>query len=118
MPKPMWPMSLASVLTLGVACTTVQIPQATEIDVKRAALRRPRTTLADLERGRTLYLSRCTSCHRPIEPMGFRAQEWPGYVAEMQERARLGQDEAELVVLYLVTMAAQRSEQASEAGRR
>jgi ferredoxin len=57
-----------------------------------------------LERGRTLYLSRCSSCHVPVAPQSIPVERWPKEVKEMSERARLGADEA-LVVKYLVAQA-------------
>jgi mono/diheme cytochrome c family protein len=74
--------------------------------VQRASRERPETTLEELERGRALYLSRCTACHQPIAPEKFSAAEWPAHVVEMQERARLKPEDVDLIQLYLVTMAA------------
>jgi hypothetical protein len=69
-------------------------------------------SLLELERGRALYVSRCTGCHRAVDPRSERADAWPEHVAEMRKRARLNTDEADLVVLYLITMASRPPNQA------
>jgi cytochrome c len=85
------------------------MPTATAADAGRAARRWPGTTLADLHRGRELYIARCSSCHQPVAPGSIAARDWPGHVREMQERANLEPGPAELVVRYLVTMSAARN---------
>jgi len=82
------------------------MPRPTEADVLRAASRRPQTTLVELERGRSLYVERCSGCHRPYEPDTFAAGSWPGRVGDMAKRANLGTESRKLIVLYLVTLAA------------
>ena len=93
------------VLTLALsalgACGASAVPAPAQSDVVRVSDKYPNTTLAELERGRALYLSRCTTCHAPVEPTSIPAQRWPGEVSEMSERARLGTEET-LVVKYLV----------------
>ncbi len=83
------------------ACGPSATPKPVQADVARVAQRYPATTLGELERGRSLYLSRCTSCHAPVDPASLPPERWPVAVGEMSERARLG-DEAALVVKYLV----------------
>ena len=90
---------------LAAACATVQIPRPTEEDARRAAAARPGTSVAELDRGRALYVSRCASCHRLRDPRSERAESWPERVDEMRKRARLNAEEADLLVLYLMTMA-------------
>lgn len=83
------------------ACGAAAVPAAAQSDVARLAEKYPETTLAELQRGRELYLSRCTSCHAPVDPASIEPERWPRQVGEMSERARLG-DEEPLVVKYLV----------------
>lgn len=83
------------------ACGSTAVPAPAQADVARVAQKYPKTTLADLQRGRQLYLSRCTSCHAPVEPASISPDMWPREVSEMSERASLG-DEEPLVVKYLV----------------
>jgi cytochrome c5 len=86
------------------ACGSTQYPHVTAADLVTARKERAHTTLEDLEQGRTLYLSRCGSCHQLVEPNSVSAEQWRGEVAEMQERAKLDEQQAELVSLYLVTV--------------
>lgn len=99
----------AAALALAVftlAACGVDVPRATALDVARAAQTRPGTTLAELEQGRSLYLAKCTNCHRPIAPRSITPATWPAHVEEMRERARLSDDEHAAIVLYLTTLAA------------
>jgi hypothetical protein len=86
------------------ACATLA-PHPTEVDVARAPARTPPITLAGLEQGRTLYVRRCASCHRPFEPASKSADSWPGYIDNMKQRAHLSDVDAGLVLDYLITMA-------------
>jgi mono/diheme cytochrome c family protein len=97
-------LALAAVVCLP-SCAGTPIPAATPADVQRAATSRPATTLSELERGRALYVGRCSACHQPVAPGSIPATEWPEHVSEMKVRARLEPEEEQLVVLYLVTMA-------------
>jgi cytochrome c5 len=91
-------------LTALTACAA-DVPRATPLDAERAARTRPGTTLVDLERGRSTYLSKCTSCHRPIAPRSIAGDQWPQHVDEMRERAHLSAEEHDAIVLYLTTIA-------------
>lgn len=84
---------------------TTQIPKPGPDDVARAVARWPETTLADLERGRSLYVTRCGSCHRLIEPRHISPEAWPAHVDDMSERAKLEPEQAAAVSRYLVTVA-------------
>lgn len=97
--------TLALVAAALAACA-VDVPRATLVDVARAEQARPGTTLADLERGRSLYLAKCTNCHRPIAPRSIAPALWPGHVDDMRERSRISTDERASIVLYLTTLAA------------
>jgi mono/diheme cytochrome c family protein len=85
---------------LAAGCATgVVVPRATDADARRA--QRP---VADLDRGRSLYLARCSRCHQAVAPSRLSAHEWPRQVEEMKQGARLDGPELELVLLYLTTM--------------
>jgi hypothetical protein len=95
---------LAATLLLLAACHT-NAPVATDADAARAAARWPGTTTEELNRGRSLFMGHCGTCHQPPRPTKYSADEWPGHVAEMRERAGLTFDEQQLVEHYVVTMA-------------
>jgi hypothetical protein len=89
---------------LALACTAPYHP-VTPDQVRVAALRFPGSSRETLEKGRLLTLSHCSRCHRAFEPTEFRADAWPGLVAEMRKGAALDQEEELLIVRYLVTAA-------------
>ena len=89
---------------VALAGCAAAIPRPTDADVSRAVSRRPQTTLAELERGRSLYLARCGSCHQPYQPGHLAPSAWPAQVDEMAERSKLGTADRELVLLFLVTL--------------
>lgn len=92
-------------LVFLVACG-VDVPRATELDVRRAAQARPGTTLAELQAGRSAYLAKCTTCHRPVAPRSIAPEKWPHYVDEMAERSHLTPEARASILLYLTTIAA------------
>jgi hypothetical protein len=94
--------TVVAIVTL-VACAA-PLPRPTDTDVLRAANQRPQTTHVELERGRTLYVSRCGNCHRTYPPDRLVATAWPAQVDKMAKRATLGSDERDLISLYLVTL--------------
>jgi hypothetical protein len=92
-------------ILLLAACAHSTAPKVTDADAARAQTRFPGITSAELERGRSLFVGHCSSCHLPPTPTDIAADEWPGHVTEMRERAGLSYDEQDLVVRYVVTMA-------------
>jgi cytochrome c5 len=87
------------------ACAGATPPPVNAGDASRAAARWPGTDRAQLESGRTLYLERCSGCHAPVDPASIAADAWPAHLAEMRERAKLGDDELARVERYLITIA-------------
>jgi hypothetical protein len=90
---------LALALALVAGCS-MSLPPATAMDASRANI-----ALADLESGRSLVLSKCSSCHRPPMPARHGARDWPGKIDEMSQRAKLDTTQRRLIEDYLVTMA-------------
>jgi mono/diheme cytochrome c family protein len=88
-------------MTVGCAG---QLPSPTTADANRAAQSWPGTTLADLHKGRELYIDRCSGCHSLYVPSTLPASAWPGKVHEMTGRAQLKPAEAEAVIRYLVAL--------------
>lgn len=93
------------VLGLGGACATQQIHDPGAADVAAATERWPGTTVADLQHGRSLYASHCSSCHALYRPEAYSADKWRGFVTEMIGRAKLAPTEADDVIRYLVVAA-------------
>ena len=96
-------------ITLAAAAALVacagSIPRPTDEHAAAAAARWPGTTRADLERGRELYVNRCSACHALIEPSRFPEEKWHEMVGEMAGRAKLGLEDRDKVLHYLVAFA-------------
>ncbi|UWQ86007.1 molybdopterin-dependent oxidoreductase [Leisingera caerulea] len=61
---------------------------------------------ADMEPGEKIFYERCTVCHGPREVSHFTQQQWKGITPSMFPRAGLDEDEAALVMDYLMKNAA------------
>jgi len=105
--------ALVAAATSAAGCAPA-LRQASPQDAVLLAPRWPGTTVEDLERGRRLYVRRCSGCHNVVLPRAFPAEKWPGLVDEMAEKARLGPSEREDVVRFLVAVA---SDDGDRAGR-
>jgi mono/diheme cytochrome c family protein len=86
-------------------CAGTPYPRPVQADIAVAQKQRAAVTLEDLEQGRSLYLSRCGSCHQAVDPKSVAPSKWPHEVEEMRERAKLDADDVDNIVLYLVTIA-------------
>ena len=93
-------LALAAVLPACVAA--LPFPQPTDVGVAQGGW--PGTTQADLERGRTVYLRRCASCHILHRPREVTPAKWPAVVEKMGPRAKLSPAEAADVLRYLVVL--------------
>jgi mono/diheme cytochrome c family protein len=93
-------MKYLAILVCALAGCQVSLPSATASDASRANIE-----LADLQRGRSLLVTRCGSCHRPPMPGERRAVEWPDKLDKMTERANLDVAQRHLIESYLMTMA-------------
>ncbi len=88
---------------LAAACAAA-LRHAASADVTLVAPQWPGTTVEDLERGRRLYVRRCSSCHTLILPSAHAPDEWPVLVDAMAEKARLKPAQREDIVRFLVAV--------------
>ena len=102
----------ALLLALGFAATLAAcggspIPQPTAADAQRGRAAFPNLTLDELAHGRTLYVSRCGSCHALKRPSELSAERWQEEVGEMRDKngVKLSDDEAQAIVRYLAVTA-------------
>jgi cytochrome c5 len=58
--------------------------------------------VAQLRRGRTLFVSRCIECHALPSVAAHTAAEWPRLIDEMADRANLKPAEREALVAYII----------------
>ncbi|WP_417598789.1 molybdopterin-dependent oxidoreductase [Pararhodobacter oceanensis] len=61
--------------------------------------------MADMSPGERLYYERCTVCHAPREVTHFTQQQWRGITPSMFPRAGFNDEEAALVMDYLMANA-------------
>jgi cytochrome c5 len=99
-----WAALLATALA---ACGGSSLPRPTAADASRGAAHFPDLTLAELEQGRSLYVSRCGSCHSLKPPSELAPQQWDQEVTEMREKngVKLSDAEARAIVRYLTVSA-------------
>ena len=67
----------------------------------------PGLTLNELHQGRSLYLSRCGTCHVLKRPVELPPEQWQAEVDEMRAKngVKLTDDEAQAIVRYLAVAA-------------
>jgi cytochrome c5 len=96
---------LAVLLTAaGLGCGASAIPRPTDSHVSRVQAEWPGTTRQSLERGRDLYVARCSGCHSLFAPAAYPAARWRELLGKMGPRARLSREERELVLHYLIAV--------------
>jgi mono/diheme cytochrome c family protein len=91
---------------VGACVSTGAVPRVGDPDVARAQVRDAAVTKASLERGRSLYLARCTSCHQAFSPGSRSLAEWQHEVEDMSARSGLDPNEQQLILGYLATFSA------------
>jgi cytochrome c5 len=90
---------LAGAAGLGAGCGGT-LPVATAGDAARSGV-----ALAELQQGRSLVASKCSSCHRTPLPTEHRSEDWPKMIDEMSQRAQVDGSQRQAIRDYLVTMA-------------
>jgi len=93
--------SVAAVVALALAaCSAGAPPLVTASDASRTHVQ-----LAELERGRSLLIAKCSNCHMAPLPSQHTAMDWPKKLDEMSARSNLGPVERAYIERYLVAMA-------------
>jgi len=95
----------AAVLAVVLAACGPLAPPVLPQHVEWAQARWPNTTAMDLERGRSLYIAKCSGCHRPPKPSDYSPASWPAELAHMRKRAHLGPREQTWIEYYVVALA-------------
>jgi len=90
------------VVLAGLACAPA-LPVVTPALVGTARQRWPDAGTEDLERGRRLYVDRCSSCHSLHLPNEYPEAKWEEAIGEMQHRARLLPEEREAIRRFLLS---------------
>lgn len=58
-------------------------------------------TLADLQQGRSIYVSKCNSCHGLYSPDSYSVNQWKQILSSMAPKAGLSSSENQLVTKYV-----------------
>lgn len=93
--------------TLLAACSGSALPEPTVADASRGGAHFPGLTLGELQQGRSLYVSRCGSCHALKRPAELPPEQWQEEVSEMRTKngVKLSDAEAQAIVRYLAVAA-------------
>lgn len=86
---------------LLVGCGPV-VPPADAALVAIAQKRWPEANAIQLEQGRLLFTTRCTTCHALRDPAKYGPADWSYYLKIMGPRAQLADAERQAVERYLV----------------
>jgi len=101
---------LAFPLLLAVwGCGGSPIPQPTAADASRGSVHFADLTLSELNQGRSLYVSRCGSCHVLKRPLELPPEQWQTEVTEMRQKngVQLSDAEARAIIRYLTVAASE-----------
>lgn len=60
-------------------------------------------SVQDLINGKVLYINKCNKCHGLKKPSKYSAVVWDGYINDMQERAKITDNEKALIYAYLTS---------------
>jgi len=100
-----WKRRLAWLLSSGalLACGSTMLPEPTVAQLTLAQAEEPALSLQDLQRGRSLYMKRCGSCHLLRPPEERTPDTWADEVTRMQRAhgVRLTEEEKRDIVRYL-----------------
>jgi len=95
-----------NLLALALSGCEAGLPQPNAADAARLDGRFGQTNVPELEHGRTLYSSRCGSCHALREPGSEKPDAWREEVHEMRAKkgVRMSDDEERLITAYLISI--------------
>lgn len=58
----------------------------------------------ELAQGKTIFENSCARCHDLPEPTGFSSQDWVGIMNAMAPKAKLNDEQHQLVYKYVVSV--------------
>ena len=95
---------IISLVFIAAACAKKAVPVLSESDVSRGEKIFPGLTINELNEGKRLNDENCGKCHKLHQPKDESETEWRKIVPPMAKKAKLDDQQAELVLKYLVTM--------------
>jgi len=90
----------ATGLLLASCATTADLaPPIDALLAERAVARG--MSVEGLERGRLVYITKCTNCHSPEPVTAYAEAAWPGIIQDMAPRTGLDEQEQRDVLAYV-----------------
>ena len=83
------------------------IPEPTPAQIDWANSTWQNTTAETLQRGRTLYITKCSGCHSVITPTSVSSDKWLEILPGMFKKSKVESAESELIKKYLLTVTKQ-----------
>jgi cytochrome c2 len=97
-----WALKALVICLVGAAaCSAASVPPVASADARWASERWPGTTVAELSKGRDVFVSRCSACHALPHPEVKSPDEWSNVLDEMAARAKLSSADRDLALRYL-----------------
>jgi mono/diheme cytochrome c family protein len=96
------PVGVALVALTFAGCGAV-IPRVTPELVTAAQQRDPSLDALALERVRSLYVDRCSSCHSLNDPRAYSAEEWPDWMRKMARKSKLTVADEQHLLTFVLT---------------
>jgi cytochrome c5 len=91
------------VLSLLLTACSPSLPPVGAANLEAIRTTRPWATNSDLVEGRSLFASRCGSCHGLPSPSSHGADQWPGLVASMAKPAALDTADSRKVLDWILS---------------
>jgi hypothetical protein len=92
---------MAAVLWVA-GCASSSFLRLTPTQLDRAARRWPEETPENFERGRNLYLAKCSGCHALVLPQERSADQWPAIVNQMEPLAKISDEERDRILRFIL----------------
>lgn len=93
-------------ILLFLSCCTTQLPSIEKQHITFAQDKWKDVDEIKLQKGRTLFVSRCSSCHSLPLPSSQKETEWEKILDHMKHRAKIDKMEIDLILKYIFTIKA------------
>lgn len=93
---------IALLAVMGMACSSAGIPTGTELAGRGAT--KGKITAESLDKGRTVMIQNCASCHRLIAPEELTVANWKMVIPNMARRSDLSGRDTEAMEAYILAV--------------
>ncbi len=87
--------AIVFVFTLFYACS----PKVSQPEAPKTI---EATLSPELAQGKVLYENNCAKCHDLFNPKSFSAEQWIPIMLNMQKKAKISDEEREMIYAYLI----------------